>query len=117
MSIKDLIERVEKATGADEDIDAEVWCQMFAPDVVAIDFGARFPLYTASVDAVIGLIGERIGDDEAEWFVEVPSADGFYRAGVRSHTGTPFDYARGAAPTPALALLLAFLKAWEARDA
>lgn len=115
MTIADLIKRVETATGPDRDIDEETWCVVFAPDAVVVDFGIKFPAYTASVDAVIGLIGEKMGVDEAEWFV-ARDIDKPVRAGVRGHTSMPFDYGIGLAPTPALALLLAFLRAWEQRD-
>lgn len=135
-SIADLIKRVEGAQGPDREIDRLImpiagyvleqrlrdkkawWYRATTTARLSDELFAPYggiPRYTASVDAVISLIGEKIGTDEAEWYVGRPSVDGLYRAGVRGHTGGLTDDVTGEAPAPALALLLAFLRAWEQR--
>jgi len=128
MDIAELIKRVEGLTGADGGIDSQIewtlseWKNIgsFWREHKVTGERKRFhyrtsPAYTASVDAVIQLIGEKMGTTEAEWHVGRPTVDGPYYAALRGHTSAPIDGVHGEALTPALALLLAFLRAWEAR--
>lgn len=113
MTIADLIKRVEAATGADGALDLEVHMAV-APYRYPLGWswkeGVR-PLHlTASVDAVISLINEKM---PGACFEVGRRADGIdacvYMDGEYADAGL----AHGA--TPALALLLAFLRAWEQR--
>lgn len=131
-TIKELIERVEKAVGADESLDADIlwflgdWNNLggFWREHKVTGERERFqyttaPAYTASVDDVIALIGEKMPG--ATW--EVAGGVTNTETGARVPEARIYPnedgcgYITGYAPTPALALLLAFLRAWEARDA
>ncbi|MFN3858167.1 MAG: hypothetical protein ACK4RV_10475 [Caulobacter sp.] len=65
--------------------------------------------YTASVDAVLDLIGEKLADAEPGLTMEGRSKDTqLWLAWMGTVPNEPDAFA----PTPALALLLAFLNAW-----
>lgn len=112
MDIAELIKRVEGLTGADREVDAAVLKAMgYTYDRFGRSWWDRnVPIendkLTASVDAVIQLIGEKM---PVEWEIRGSKDESvayLYAESVASG---------GNAPTPALALLIAFLRAWEAR--
>lgn len=101
MTLQDLIERLEKATGPDRDLDFAMF-EAFVERVLCATCGyLDRPYYTSSIDAALTLVPERMG-----WQVNA------------SHNGESF-YAfafvgRGSyeeAATPAIALCIAALKA------
>lgn len=106
-TLKDLIERVEKAAGSARGIDSDIERYFNLTNQLTC------PAYTASVDAVIGLIGEKMPDHR--WLVRSDEERGGF--GNLAPIGSEYereglDYHPSYAPTPALALLLAFLRAW-----
>lgn len=138
MSESKLLERVEAATGPDRALDELIACfdhphyfcmvdgellinstigdgepRWRRPDGYAED---EFPAYyTSSLDAALGLI-ERVLPMAAGWSVELRIHRNFSSAGIyRPHTNEGFDADGDVichnAPTPALALLAALLKA------
>lgn len=56
--MQELIERLEKATGPNFALEQDIWCEVFAPDAVAIDLNFKPPPYTASIDAALTLFGD-----------------------------------------------------------
>lgn len=126
----DMIKRVEGLTGPDDPLDFAIR-QAFDPNSIY-----PCPQYTASVDAVISLIGEKMPG--WEWLVRAnPSGRrydpvpgdpdhffeerdaGLFMGNVHVRTALfeqPEETFPGYAPTPALALLLAFLRAWSAKS-
>lgn len=105
--IADLIKRVEEASAPSLDLDYAIHTALKLAD-------PNVDAYTASVDAVIALIGATMPG--ASWTVYF--SDKRYGATVypADYHDTYLKYSGGGA-SPALALLLAFLRAWEARDA
>lgn len=108
--LADIIARLEKATGPDEAIDAEVWCVVYAPDVVAIDHGAKFPPYTTSIDAALTLVPNQpwigpwsILSRGNSWEAEIGA--GFHPRDVGYESRAKSN------ATPAIALCIAALKA------
>lgn len=120
--IADLIARVEAATGPDREIDAMVarvvcdWDVFSVPDLIggtvrlARDGARTFevPRWSASIDAVVELIRREMPG--AEWSI---SATGLAEIAAAYVPGCRCGWT---APTPALALLLAFLRAMQARQ-
>jgi hypothetical protein len=110
--IATLIARLEKLEGPDSDIDGDIWCEIFAPDVVAIDFGIQFPAVTASLDAAIAL-AERV----------LPGAEfnltNIYGVAVAeipiNDSDSPFETGRHAGGILPIALLIAILRALQGR--
>jgi hypothetical protein len=116
-----LAERCEKATGPDRELDAEIaeavgakhgretgWCNSENGDYYVIDECAAS--YTASLDAAMTLVPEGwetsiyIGGENANVQMETPAMrDEWFDEG-----GGPID---GTAPTPALVLCAAALRA------
>lgn len=106
--LSSLIERVEKCTGADREIDAAVAKTFGEPhgpheevhyesrSISVYDEIAK--RYTASLDAVVALIQR-----------EAPKTEWLVSGGTITMAATSKSHASGA--TPALALLLAFLRA------
>lgn len=119
MTLSDLITRVESATGPDREIDAAVaevvlgWRPYQVADFISStawfakdgERTVEVPLYTASIDAVEALIRREM--PAFSIVVSGPRSDGRFWGEVGR------GYAEAA--TPALALLLAFLRAVEAR--
>jgi hypothetical protein len=143
-AISELRERVEAATGADRELDALICVALhytgdpkFQPPrerrwvADPRGFGAVYPLpeqigtgidhgsigdficpsLTASLDAAIALVEKMltgqdvlVGRISGKWLAEIGPRDSF-------------KFERAYAPTPALALIAALLKALEARDA
>lgn len=121
-----LIRAVETATGADREIDAALGVHfgLVSPDDTHVVDGGSFrdrqlkvsacvPKLTASIDAVVALIRR-----------EMPGAEeGYGRMGDEFQAYVPVEQRSGGfiaytakKPTPALALLLAFLRAVKARQ-
>jgi hypothetical protein len=110
-ALDDLIRAVEAADGPSREIDTAVAAHIFGAHVVetALDgFGEKPPPYTASIDAVVALIRR-----------EMPGAEeGYRRRGDAEFTAYVGDDESPTTKhrTPALALLLAFLRAARARQ-
>jgi hypothetical protein len=138
MTLTSLIERVEKCEGPDREIDALVYIALFDPDVMTDGGGYRgerpaqyqkaskiiadgwddliglgqiigAPEYTASLDAVVTLIEQALPG--WEWLRQTPGVMTVYR--VPSDPKEWAVHIDGVHSVPALALLLAFLKAKE----
>lgn len=101
---QDLIKRLEAATGEDRELDAEI----------ARFIGARhrLPNYTGSVDDAMGLVPEG-----TRWDISGPHGDSV-KADADSYTARLcplyiYDkrHTEGYAPTPALAMTIAAMKA------
>lgn len=114
-----LIERVEKATGSNRDLDAEI-ASIFDPagDEAAVSEAATlngrdYPdRYTSSIDAVVALIERACGKYDWSLFCD----NGAALAGCQPASEDGVDLTDTHGATPALALLLAFLKAKEAEQ-
>lgn len=111
-----LIERVERASGPDRELDAAIDLALFPDHRISGDhildrmgFGKPIPHYTASHDAVMALMPEgfifNLGNDTHPCWSDVwnPARENFGANG------------RGA--TPSLALLSAILRARQAMEA
>lgn len=111
MTPAEILERLQSLQGPDTDVDADIWCEIFAPDAVAIDPGVRFPPYTASLDAAIALVEKMLPG--AKWTV---SKVGFAqitldkKTRISSDDGQDINYAN-----PAIALLIALFRALPAK--
>lgn len=121
-----LIGRLEGATGADRELDCEIWCQMFAPDVVAVDFGINFPSYTASIDASLALVKVKLPGcavvSASHDFTYVPGkGGGIQECSPWAYLKTPRAdgriLERADAKTQPLAILLALLRALRSQEA
>ena len=116
MTLRDLLERVERSTGPDRELDAHIAIKAAGMTPTAV-YGhellgnlhtapSRFPAYTSSVDAALALIGRVL-----------PGAEGFVEFGKRPVAVLFIDgddgqtSTVGRAPTPALALCAALLAA------
>jgi hypothetical protein len=110
MSLTDLIERVEGATGPDRHIDRAIWYALVQDNPPA---GEKDPthaaLYTTSLDAALALCERVLPKYEVELFQRF-RGDGWGVNWRAKHLDTAY------APTPALALILAMLKAIQAKD-
>lgn len=108
MELAELIKRVEGLTGPNPDFDVSILRHLAGgPDANVI-----YAPITASVDAVIQLIGEM---SSWRWELLGGGGDPAYARIEGGHGDTWIELADAECPTPALALLLAFLRAWEAR--
>ena len=130
-SLAALVERVEALTGPDREVDAAVWWHLvgcheetsprwrpalaadtakaldsFVGPSVWRESGKMVPRYSASVDTVLSLVERKFPRSQHGIMRE---EDGSWLAGVIP-AGEP-DRKGFTAPTPALALLLALLKA------
>lgn len=130
-TIQSLIERVEGASGPDRLLDAQIWCALLHPEnkastsrpgFVAItdDEPSRWGYkevehYTSSLEAALSLV-ERVlpgwrpafaQKENGDWIASIYSTA---RLGIIPHQ-------IGDKPTPALALILALLKAKAAETA
>lgn len=111
MTRSELIAALEKATGPDALLDADIWQEIGRPDTRTYDGRGCILVYTASIDAALALVPEGLG-----WgipFGPCTAHDGnkerrWWEAEVGPHL------AEGA--TPAIALCIAALRAREARD-
>lgn len=101
MTLRDLLERVERATGPDRELDRAIW------KACGIDYrqSVTQPI-TESVDAALALIGRVL--PEWWWTVGQSAPTGFASATVARKGGTVRSVS---APTPALALCAALLAA------
>lgn len=104
MTLRDLLERVERATGPDRQIDRAIWYAIVQDNPPA---GENDPthaaLYTASVDAALALIGRVLpGFGPVLW----QTAEGNWSC--HDHFAWSVPETR---PTPALALCAALLAA------
>lgn len=118
-----LIERLEKATGPDSELDQEIWFSLEQP---LPDEPVGFPIrYTASIDAALTLVPPShvtdVHDDEDKCFptgFSITSLCGSeYQAEVIYHPTwnvEPPPLGEGYSPTPAIALCIAALKARKA---
>ena len=69
--LRALLERVEKATGPDWEIDAAL-VLLLTPDECDDDAFLDWPPYTASVDAILWLIQQRFGENLTGLVIEYP---------------------------------------------
>ena len=115
----DLIERLEKATGPDRELDGEIWLAadprlvVLWPHWTAEQRDNMVPRYTASIDAALSLVPEH-----HRWLLDKrPYADhriDGYRCEVyrqAHYYATTDDMPHAWSATPALALTIAALKA------
>jgi len=108
MELAELIKRVEGLTGADQEVDEAILRHIAGGP----DANVKYMPVTASVDAVIQLIGEKLPG----WKGSVDFGWAPREAATLFCPGSATaDFSVHGATTPALALLLAFLRAWEAR--
>lgn len=123
MSLTDLITRVAEATGPDREIDADIAIHFGLVDArevrgvptvymsgkMVAEVSMRVPRLTASIDAVVALIRREMPG--ARWLLESDEGGGFaiFRKPVRTDSGP-------VSRPDALALLLAFLRAVQARQ-
>ncbi len=127
-----LIERVEKASGPDRELDGDIvaYLQLHPmgwrrgskeASAIAIWFDDnqgcqwRAPDYSASLDAV-----RTLNDRDIAWTVGKNVHHGYWHASCNAlnNDGEPYSVGcSGACKTPALALLSAILKARHAREA
>lgn len=101
-----LGDKVEAATGPDRSIDFDIELHVHPTGSMPC------PHYTASVDAVIGLIGEK---SNWHWVLHGGENEPAHTIIDGGFGDTWIELAAVDAPTPALSLLLAFLRAWEQR--
>lgn len=122
-ALDDLITAVERAEGPSREIDVNVWVEFGNDcDDPEGDVDSGIPQWTASIDAVVALIRREM---PGAWF-EIAGCEDSWSATVSfefSYLGfedeVVYDRKRAmcdAARTPALALLLAFLRAARARQ-
>jgi hypothetical protein len=105
-----LIARVEAATGADYDIDREIW-RAVDPDAAEEYAACETPAYTAGLDAAVALVPSGWG-----WSVGGWADDGFTNAIAVVSERRKFMRPQVHAATPALALCLAALRARQAQE-
>lgn len=99
----DLLTRLEDAKEGSRELDAEIGQFACAEYYCS-------PPYTASLDAITGLIERELPG--VEW--DITNVYGMNRAAVGLNFEDGPEYGEGA--TPALALCIAFVKAKEAKD-
>ncbi|MDH3376209.1 MAG: hypothetical protein OEQ39_04475 [Gammaproteobacteria bacterium] len=106
--MKDLIERLEAAESGSRELDANIALSMGGSvKLVPGPNGAQWPHYTTSIDAALTLVPEG-------WRWQV---SGFEASGEACVDSLALDLERyGAAATPALALVIAALRAMEAEN-
>lgn len=114
MAIADIIKKVEKATGGqDPALDYAILRHLAGGD----DANVIYRPLTVAVDAVLSLIEEKMPGHR--WLVRSDEERGAFANlvpfGCR-YEGEGIDHFPVYAPAPALALLLAFLRAWEAKS-
>lgn len=121
-AISDLLERIEKATGADEMLDSELewtlgewtnlggwWRQHKVTGEREMYSYRSLPSYTASIDAALALVERKLPKDFH--FIELSIQQ---RTHCEIHDQRVFDaLATSDAPTAPLAILAALLKALE----
>lgn len=138
MSLEDLIERVEGATGPDREIEARLWCLQEGREFRKViwsdykypdgqkhwhsfrtnggDVGCHsVPKFTASLDAALALC-ERVLPG-VWWLIgrgKLTAAEPEY--GAQLMFGEDEVLGVGEAPTPAVALILALLRALLSKD-
>ena len=116
MTIGELIERLEKATGPDKALDGELaraaglerFYSFVGGGWMDGDTIVELPRYTASIDAALTLVGPT-----QSWVAHGPWTNGRYCAGVAQTIGGAWDDDQTGA-TAAIALCIAALKAREA---
>lgn len=125
--LKALLDRVEKAEEADRELDKDIWLNTvgFDPELLPTvwpDIGEPempFPLLTQSIDAALALTervlpGWQVIGIEQSWTGPYPISaqrDNLQsRAWLRKSVGS-YIIVEASAPTPALALIAALLKA------
>jgi hypothetical protein len=110
MSITDLIERVEGATGPDRALDTAIERALFGDEPITEGWQGTLE-YTASLDLALALC-ERVLPG---WRVSVAhERNGEWSAFLITED---CDTAKAYAPSPALALILAMLRALQAKGA
>ncbi len=138
-SVADIIARLEAATGADRELDAEIEALLFGGEIIwgAARFtddptvSVRRPsanhlsgfsnnpvrLFTASLDAALALVGEKLDCDRIVGVTEARTEEVEAHSTVitvRSMTG--WRSFSASAPTPALAVLLALFCALQSSE-
>lgn len=126
-ALLELAARVERAEGADRGIDASVWLLAVEKpepgDKIDGDMHGRWPAYTASLDAALGLVPEGWRNYQADfsvknrthWMLEGPKTKWSLDEGGERCAGSDW-FVSGVAATPALALCAAALKALAAQE-
>jgi hypothetical protein len=108
MTIPQLIERLEKAEGADTQINSDLATMWgVSPE------GVTGPPYTSSIDAALSLV-ERVLPDVAAWDVGFAYSGGPYSARVFDVSGVEIETHHKS--SHAIAILIALLKAVEGKD-
>ena len=108
MTLPSLIASLREAGEGSRELDREVY------DAVIGYRATAWPKVTTSLDAILGLIREKLPDEQAVWQVGTDFG-GWVGAHICCHTvgmGSPKNYNAQAA-TPALALCIALLLALE----
>jgi hypothetical protein len=115
-ALSELRERVERASGADPEMDIDIWCEIFAPDAIAVDFGFRAPPYAASIDAALALVERRLGVYSIKVTID-PSGEGadltWWPEGLSGERELHFKAVSNSA---CLAILTALLRALESQE-
>lgn len=121
MPLAEMLERVEKATGPDRELDGRIWCEIRGYPFIVWDGAGvayknpdlrhedadRIPKVTASADAALALVEREFPG--AFWSLTNIDPDSGFDATVGPHHGD------GA--SPALAILAALLSALIAKEA
>ena len=117
-----LIDRLSKLEGPDREVDAAIWMHLIEKpginDKIDRDMVGRYPSYTASIDAAIALAEIVLPG----WKWRVGRTELFPNGWAYVHKYDPSNCDRtdeaacadGKAATPAIALLIALLRAKEA---
>ena len=101
-ALRALIERVERATGPDREIEEDVDAAFDQPDPM------WDTCYTSSLDAVVALVERYDPEQSFPWSVHRLIGAKFYVAEIEGDEDV--GGGEGDGKTPALALLLAFLR-------
>lgn len=102
-----LIEKLEQADGPSRELDAAIFEQVVKANRIALDFSA----YTSSLDAAVALV-ERVLPRH-RWVIANRTGP---KVGGSASVYRDDSLKTAEAPTPALALCIALLKALEARE-
>ena len=121
-ALRALIERVERATGPHKELDAAVWLHLpeqerhawkhdgdkfaHAHQIAGCSF---IPTYTTSLDAVVALVERYDPEQSFPWSVHQVIGEKYYSATIEGDEDV--SGGEGEGKSPALALLLAFLRA------
>ena len=114
MTLPSLIASLREAGEGSRELDEAVWRAANPGSTLFRVHGSSVRPFTTSLDAILGLIREKLPDEQAVWQVGTDFG-GWVGAHICCHTvgmGRPKNYNAQAA-TPALALCIALLLALE----